>query len=125
MALGLMGAWPMRHVRIHRRIFTLLICLSVFVVTCGLSFVVNAFEARNIIDQYAAWYEILRYAYLIMFVILVSSVYRYPTFCLDVHRVYILLLFLIAVVGLGQYLTVNADLATNYTKSKRVARLSP
>ncbi len=124
MVIGLMAAWHMRHVRIHRRIFTLLICLSVFVVTCGLSFVVNAFEARNIIDQYAAWYEILRYAYLIMFVILVSSVYRYPTFCLDVHRVYILLLFLIAVVGLGQYLTGNAELATKYDKYERVAGLS-
>jgi O-antigen ligase len=124
MVMGLMAAWHMRHVRIHRKIFTLLICLSVFVVTCGLSFVVNAFDTRDIIDQYAAWYEVLRYAYLIMFVILVSSVYRYPTFCLDVHRVYILLLFLISVIGLGQYLTGNAELATKYDKYARVAGLS-
>jgi hypothetical protein len=122
--IGLVAAWHMRHVRIHRRIFTLLICLSVFAVTCGLSFVVNAFEARNIIDQYAAWYAILRYAYLFMFVMLLSSVYRYPTFCLNVHRVYILLLFLMSAVGLGQYLTGHTELASPYDKFERVAGLS-
>jgi O-antigen ligase len=122
--IGLVAAWHMRHARIHKRIFTLLICLSVFVVTCGLSFFVNAFRARNIIDQYAAWYEIFRYAYLMIFVILVSAVYRHPSFCLDVHRIYLLLLFLIAAVGLGQYLTGNTVLVTQYDKFERVAGLS-
>ena len=50
-AIGLVAAWHMRHVRIHRRIFALLIGLSVLVVTCGPSFGVDAFEATNIIDQ--------------------------------------------------------------------------
>ncbi|MCK1636928.1 O-antigen ligase family protein [Bradyrhizobium sp. 157] len=122
--IGLVAAWHMRHVRIHKRIFTVLKCSSFFVVTCGLSFVVNAFAARNIIDQYAAWYEILRYVYLIMFVILLSAVYRHPAFCLNVHRVYVLLLFLMAAVGLGQYLTGHAELVTPYDKFKRVVSLS-
>ncbi len=122
--VGLVAAWNIRHVRIHSRLFTLLICLSIFVVTCGLSFVVNASEARNIIDQYAAWYEIFRYVYLFMFAILVSSVYRSPSFCPGVHRVYIFLLFLMSAVGLGQYLTGHTELASPYDKFERVAGLS-
>jgi hypothetical protein len=122
--IGLVVAWHMRHVRIHRRIFTLLICLSVFVVASGLSFVVNAFGAGYIIDAYAAWYEIFRCAYLMMFAILFSSVYRSPTFCLNVHRAYILLLLLISLIGLGQYLTGHAELVTQYDKFERVAGLS-
>jgi O-antigen ligase len=114
----------MRHVRIHKRLFTLLLCLSVFAVTSGLSFVVNASEARSITDQYAAWYEIIRYAYLFMFVILVSSVYQSPSFCPNVHRVYIFLLFLMAAVGLGQYLGGYTELASPYDKFERVAGLS-
>jgi O-antigen ligase len=122
--VGLVAAWNIRHVRIHSRLFTLLICLSIFVVTCGLSFAVNASEARNIIDQYAAWYEIFRYVYLFMFAILVASVYRFPSFCPNVHRVYIFLLFLMSAVGLGQYLTGHTELASPYDKFERVAGLS-
>jgi O-antigen ligase len=121
--IGLMAAYHMREVRVHRRIFTLLIWLSVFLVACGLSFVVNAFEGK-IIGQYDAWYAIFRYVYLIMFVLLVSSVYRHPTFCLNVHRVYILLLFLISAVGLGQHLTGHTELASPYDKFERVTGLS-
>jgi O-antigen ligase len=123
-AIGAVIAWHMRHVRIHRRIFTLLICLSVFIVASLLSFVVNAVGARYVIDTYASWYEIFRYAYLMMFTILFASVYRYPTFCLNVHRVYLLLLFLVSAVGLGQYLTGNTMLATEYDKFERVGGLS-
>jgi len=122
--IGLVAAWHARHVRIHGRIFTLLISLSVFVVASGLSFVVNAFGAGYIIDAYAAWYEIFRYAYLMMFAILFSSAYRSPTFCLNVHRAYILLLPLISLVGLGQYLTGRTELVTQYDKFERVAGLS-
>jgi O-antigen ligase len=121
--IGLVAAWHMREVKVHKRIFTLLICLSVFLVACGLSFVVNAFEGK-IIDQYDAWYAIVRYLYLIMFVLLVSSVYRHPTFCLNVHRVYIFLLFLISAVGLGQHLTGHTELASPYDKFERVVGLS-
>jgi hypothetical protein len=56
LAVGVIAAWRMLQLRIHRRVFTLLLCLSVFVSTSGLSFAV--------------------YVYLIMFVILLSSVYR-------------------------------------------------
>jgi O-Antigen ligase len=122
--IGLAAAWHIRHVRIHRRLFTLLICLSVFAVTCGLSFAVNAFEARNIIDRYAASYEILRYAYLFMFVMLVASVYQSPAFCSNVHRVFILLLFLMSAIGLVQYLTGQTELVSPYDKHERVAGLS-
>jgi O-antigen ligase len=127
--IGLVAAWHMRHVRIHRRIFTLLICLSVFiVVSSGLSFAVNSFGARNLIgqhaiDQYAAWYDIFRYAYLMMFVMLAAAVYRHPSFCLGVHRAYLLLLFLVSGVGLGQYLTGNTVLMTQYDKFERVLGL--
>lgn len=55
----------MRDVRIHRRVFTLLICLSIFIAACGLSLTVSA-GAGKIIDQYSAWYEIFRYLQLIM-----------------------------------------------------------
>ncbi|MGX9428749.1 MULTISPECIES: O-antigen ligase family protein [Bradyrhizobium] len=122
--IGLVAAWHARHVRIHGRFFTLLISLSAFVVASGLSFVVNAFGAGYIIDAYAAWYEIFRYAYLMMFAILLSSAYRSPTFCLNVHRAYILLLPLISMVGLGQYLTGRTELVTQYDKFERVAGLS-
>jgi O-antigen ligase len=127
--IGLVAAWHMRHLRIHRRIFTLLICLSVFIVSSGLSFAVNSFGTRNLIeqdaiDQYAAWYDIFRYAYLMMFVMLAAAVYRHPSFCLDVHRAYLLLLFLISGVGLGQYLTGNTVLVTQYDKYERVIGLS-
>ncbi|WP_249147635.1 O-antigen ligase family protein [Bradyrhizobium sp. AUGA SZCCT0177] len=123
-AIGLVAAWHIRHVRIHRRILTLLICLSVFVAASGLSFAVNAVGAHYTMDTYAAWYEIFRYAYLMMFTILFASVYRYPTFCLNVHRVYLLLLFLISAVGLSQYLTGNTVLVIEYDKFERVAGLS-
>ncbi|WP_249127626.1 O-antigen ligase [Bradyrhizobium sp. AUGA SZCCT0169] len=122
--VGLVVAWHIRGVRIHRRLFTLLMCLSAFAVACGLSFVVNAFEAGSIFDQYAASYEILRYTYLFMFVILVSAVYRSPSFCLNVHRVFISLLFLMSAIGLGQHLTGHAELASPYDKVARVAGLS-
>jgi O-antigen ligase len=127
--VGLVAAWHMRHVRIHRRIFTLLICLSVFIVTSALSFVLNSFGASNLIgqhpiDQYAAFYAIFRCAYLMMYVLLVSAVYRHPSFCLDVHRTYLLLLFLISAVGLAQYLTGNTVLVTQYDKFERVTGLS-
>jgi O-antigen ligase len=124
-AVGLVAACHilLRRVRIHNRLFTLLICLSAFVVAAGLSLVVNT-EAGNIIDQYAAWYEIFRYAYLVMFVILLYSIYRSPTFCVNVHRSYLFLLFLISVIGLCQYLTGHAELATQYDKYERVAGLS-
>jgi hypothetical protein len=35
-AIGLVAAWHVRHVTIHKRLFTLLICLSIFLVTCGI-----------------------------------------------------------------------------------------
>jgi O-antigen ligase len=122
--IGLVAIWHVRHVRIHRRLFTLLMCLSVFIVTAGVSFVVNAVGTGSIVDQYAAWYEIFTYVYLMMFVILLCSVYRHPTFCLNVHRVYLLLLLLISAVGLGQYLTGNAAPLTRFDKVARVAGLS-
>jgi O-antigen ligase len=121
--IGLVAVWHMRHVRVHRRLFTLLMYLSVFLVACGLSFVVNASEGK-IIDQYAAWYAIFRYVYLMMFVMLLSSVYRHPAFCLNVHRVYVLLLFLISAVGLVQHITGHTELLTQYDKFKRVTGLS-
>jgi hypothetical protein len=121
--IGLVAASHMRHVRIHRRTFALLICLLIFAFTCVLSFVINAFEG-TIVDQYAAWYEILRYVYLIMFVVLASSVYRHPAFCLNVHRLYLFLLFLISAFGLGQHLTGNTMLIQSFDKFERVAGLS-
>jgi hypothetical protein len=123
LAVGVIAACRMRHARIHRRIFTLLLCLSVFVAISGLSFAVNA-DAGNIINQYAAWYAMFRYVYLLMFVILLSSVYRQQNFCLNLHHVYVLLLFIISVVGLGQYLTGHAEFVTKYDKYPRVAGLS-
>jgi O-antigen ligase len=122
--VGLVATWHMRHARIHRSLFTTLICLSIFIVTCGLSSFVNAFEARNIIDRYAASYEILRYAYLFMFVMLVASLYRSPAFCPNVHRVFLFLLFLMSVMGLGQHLTGHTELVSAYDKHQRVAGLS-
>src|ERR1700761_58786 len=89
--IGFVAAWHMRSVRVHKNFFALLMCLAVFLVACGLSFFINASEGK-IIDQYAAWYAIFRYVYLIMFALLVSSVYRHPAFCLNVHHLYILLL---------------------------------
>lgn len=122
--IGLAAGWHMRHVRVHGKIFTLLVFLSAFVVfTCGLSFVVNLGSGK-IIDQYAAWYAILKYVHLIMFAILVSSVYRHPDFCSSVHRLYTALLLLIASVGLGQYLTGNTVLVTQYDPYERAVGLS-
>ncbi|MHC6152392.1 O-antigen ligase family protein [Bradyrhizobium elkanii] len=123
LGIGAVAIWHMRDVRIHRRVFTLLICLSIFIAACGLSLTVSA-GAGKIIDQYSAWYEIFRYLQLIMFVALLSSLYRHPSFCLNVHRVYMSLLFIISAVGLGQYLTGHAELVTQYDKFKRVAGLS-
>jgi O-antigen ligase len=117
--IGFAGAWHTRNVTIHRRIFTLLTCLSVFIVSSGLSLAVNSFGASDLIgqyavDQYTAWYEIFRYAYLMMFVMLVSAVYQRPSFCQDVHRTYLLLLFVISAVGLVQHLTGNTMLVTQH-----------
>ncbi|KRP85240.1 hypothetical protein AOQ73_39245 [Bradyrhizobium pachyrhizi] len=117
-AVGLVAAWNMRDVRIHRRLFTLLICLSVFTATAVLSLVVNT---RSIIDQYAAWYEIIRYVYLFMLVILVSSIYQSPGFCPNIHRVFMVLLFLMSAIALFQYLAGYTELASPYDKHARAA----
>lgn len=122
--IGVVAAWQARHVRMHKRLFVLLICMSVFIGACVLSVAVNGFGAGKIINQYTAWYEMFRYVQLIMFVILLSALYRDPSFCLNLHRVYMTLLFVISAVGLGQYLTGHAELVTQYDKFERVAGLS-
>jgi O-antigen ligase len=127
--VGTIATWRMRHVKIHRRIFTLLICLLTFILSGGLSFAINSLGSGNLVgqhtvDQYMAWYELFRYAYLMMFIMLLVAVYRHPSFCLDVHRVYLVLLFLISMVGLAQYLTGNTVLVTEYDKFERVEGLS-
>ncbi|MCP3416916.1 MULTISPECIES: O-antigen ligase family protein [Bradyrhizobium] len=122
--IGVVAAWHARHVRIHKRLFVLLIAMSVFVAACILSFVTNGFGAGKIVNQYAALYEMFRYVHLIMFVTLLAAFYRHPDFCPRLHRVYMWLLFVISAVGLGQYLTGHAELVTQYDKFERVAGLS-
>jgi O-antigen ligase len=114
----------LRTCRVPSTVLISLLLLSIFVGVCILSIVFNALFTDNIIDWFAVWYTVLRYVYLIAFLLLTAMVYQRDRFCRDVHLVYMFLLLISTLVGLGQYLTGHTILVTKYDKFERVAGLS-
>jgi O-antigen ligase len=112
-----------RH-RFDRRIHGLLLASSLFAGVSLISLLVSDFVTDAMLDEYEAWYAIVRYVYLISIIMLLTCVYQQPSFCLNVHRMCMVVLAVDASVGIAQYLTGNTILVTQYDKFARVIGLS-
>jgi O-antigen ligase len=114
----------LRNARVPRRVLISVLLSSGFVSSCILSTVFNALFTDNIVDWFAVWYTVLRYVYLMAFLVLIAMIYQYDRFCRDIHLLYMSLLLISTFVGLIQYLTGDTILVTKYDKFERVAGLS-
>jgi hypothetical protein len=112
-----------RH-RFDRRIQGLLLASSLFAGVSLISLLVSDFVTDALLDEYQAWYAIVRYVYLISIIILLTCVYQQPSFCLNVHRMCMVVLAVDASVGIAQYLAGNTILVTQHDKFARVIGLS-
>jgi O-antigen ligase len=124
-AIALVSSYQfLRAIRVPNRVLVSLLLLLNFVSSCILSVVFNALFTDNIVDWFAVWYTVLRYVYFMAFLVLIAMIYQYDRFCWDVHLLYMSMLLISALVGLGQYFTGNTLLVTKYDKFERVAGLS-
>jgi O-antigen ligase len=112
-----------RH-RFDRRIHGLLLASSLFAGVSLISLLVSDFVTDAMLDEYQAWYAFVRYVYLISIIMLLTCVYQQPSFCLNVHRMCMVVLAVDASVGIAQYLAGNTILVTQYDKFARVIGLS-
>jgi hypothetical protein len=105
--------------KLDDRIRKLLLGVSLFTGVSVTSLLVSDFITDAMLDEYQAWYAIIRYVNLISIIILLACVYRQPGFCLNIHRMCLAVLAVDAAVGVAQYLTGNTIMVTQYDKFAR------
>jgi O-antigen ligase len=112
------------HVSIPRQVYKLILSLMAFIFICFLSYAINGFAEDNIRSQYHAWYSIIQHFYLLAVIILVSCIYRSPTFCRNVYWACVIVIVVNTCAAAGQFATGHTILVTPYDKYARVAGLS-